>query len=55
LFESKRSTSASEGESHISAVDPEKMHSIVNNEQLVGVAAEVKERLGAVVSRATNG
>jgi uncharacterized protein (DUF302 family) len=44
-----------EGESHISAVDPEKMLSIVDNEQLVGVAAEVKERLGAVVSRAANG
>ena len=44
-----------EGESHISAVDPERMLSIVDNEQLVGVAAEVKERLGAVVSRAANG
>jgi hypothetical protein len=44
-----------EGESHISAVDPESMLSIVDNEQLVGVAAEVKERLGAVVSRAANG
>ena len=43
-----------EGESHISAVDPERMLSIVDNEQLVGVAAEVKERLGAVVSRAAN-
>jgi Domain of unknown function DUF302 len=44
-----------EGEAHISAVDPERMLSIVDNEQLVGVAAEVKERLGAVVSRAANG
>ena len=44
-----------EGKSHISAVDPEKMLSIVDNEQLAGVAAEVKERLGAVVSRAADG
>ena len=41
-----------EGETHVSAVDPERMLSIVGNEQLAPVAAEVKERLGAVVARA---
>ena len=44
-----------EGLTHISAVDPERMLSIVDNEQLAGIAAEVKERLAAVVSRAANG
>jgi uncharacterized protein (DUF302 family) len=32
--------------------DPERMLSIVGNDQLAPVAAEVKERLGAVVERA---
>jgi uncharacterized protein (DUF302 family) len=41
-----------ENETQISAVDPERMLSIVDNDQLAGVAAEVKERLGRVVSRA---
>ena len=41
-----------DGETHISAVDAERMLSIVGNDQLAPVAAEVKERLGAVVERA---
>lgn len=41
-----------ENETQICAVDPERMLSIVDNNQLAGVAAEVKERLGRVVSRA---
>jgi uncharacterized protein (DUF302 family) len=40
------------GETHISAIDPERMLSIVDNEELGSVAAEVKSRLGAVVERA---
>lgn len=40
------------GETHISAIDPERMLSIVDNDVLAQVAAEVKGRLGAVVERA---
>jgi len=40
------------GETRISAVDPERMLSIVGNDELDPVATEVKERLGAVVERA---
>ena len=40
------------GETHISAVDPERMLSIVDNPELAPVAAEVKGRLRAVVERA---
>ncbi len=40
-----------DGKTQISAIDPERMLSIVGNEQLGPVAAEVKERLGAVVER----
>jgi uncharacterized protein (DUF302 family) len=40
------------GETHISAVDPERMLSIVDNDELASVAAEVKGRLRAVVERA---
>ena len=43
-----------EGVTHISAVDPETMLSIADNEHLEGLATEVKERLGTVVSRAAN-
>jgi uncharacterized protein (DUF302 family) len=43
------------GETHISAIDPEKMLSIVDNDELQPVAAEVKQRLSAVVDRACNG
>jgi uncharacterized protein (DUF302 family) len=41
-----------DGETHISAVDPERMLSIVENGDLASVATEVKGRLRAVVERA---
>jgi uncharacterized protein (DUF302 family) len=41
-----------DGETHIAAVDAERMLSIVGNEDLAPVAAEVRERLAAVVARA---
>jgi len=46
-----------EGETRISAVDAERMLSIVGNEQLAPIAADVKRRLGDVVARVgrTNG
>ena len=40
------------GETQISAIDPERMLSIVDNDQLAPVAADVRARLGAVVQRA---
>jgi len=40
------------GETHISAIDPERMLSIVGNDELASVAADVKERLAAVVAHA---
>jgi uncharacterized protein (DUF302 family) len=40
------------GETRIAAVDPERMLSIVENDDVAPVAAEVKERLRAVVERA---
>jgi uncharacterized protein (DUF302 family) len=40
------------GETRISAIDPERMLSIVDNDELAPVAADVKARLGAVVERA---
>ena len=40
------------GETHISAVDPERMLSIVDNGELAPIAADVKGRLRAVVERA---
>jgi uncharacterized protein (DUF302 family) len=43
------------GETHISAIDPERMLSIVDDDELAPVAAEVKSRLGAVVERAAAG
>ena len=43
------------GETHISAVDPERMLSIVDNGEVAPVAAEVKRRLSAVVERAAAG
>jgi uncharacterized protein (DUF302 family) len=42
------------GETHISAIDPERMLSIVENDKLRPVAADVKQRLSAVVERACN-
>ena len=41
------------GETHISAIDAERMLSIVDNDELAPVAAEVRRRLAAVVDRAT--
>ncbi len=43
-----------EGETQISAIDPERMLSIVDNDQLAPVAAEIKQRLNAVVERSCN-
>ena len=40
------------GETHVSAIDAERMLSIVGNAELAPVAAEVKHRLAAVVERA---
>jgi uncharacterized protein (DUF302 family) len=42
-----------DGETHVSAIDAERMLSIVGNEALLPVAAEVRRRLAAVVERAT--
>ncbi len=39
------------GQNHISAVDAERMLSIVGNDALGPIAADVKRRLGAVVER----
>ena len=41
-----------EGQTHISAVDAERMLSIVGNEQLAPVAADVRSKLARVVERA---
>jgi uncharacterized protein (DUF302 family) len=43
------------GETHISAVDAEQMLSIVGNNELVPIAADVRRRLAAVVERAGSG
>ncbi len=40
------------GETHISAIDAERMLSLVENEELAPVAAEVRARLAKVVERA---
>ena len=40
------------GETRISGIDPEQMLSIVDNDELAPVAADVKARLRAVVERA---
>jgi uncharacterized protein (DUF302 family) len=41
------------GETHVSAIDAERMLSLVGNDELAPVAAEVRRRLGVVVERAT--
>ncbi len=41
-----------EGLTHVAAIDPERMLSIVDNDELAPVAAEVTGRLAAVVERA---
>ena len=40
------------GETHIAAIDAERMLSIVGNDELAPTAAEVRERLARVVERA---
>jgi uncharacterized protein (DUF302 family) len=40
-----------DGATHIAAIDAERMLSIVGNEQLARIAADVKRRLGEVVAR----
>jgi uncharacterized protein (DUF302 family) len=42
-----------EGHTHIAAIDAQRMLSIVENDGLAPVAAEVRDRLGAVVERAS--
>lgn len=41
-----------DGETHIAAVDPERMLAIVGNDELVEIASDVRERLSCVVMRA---
>jgi uncharacterized protein (DUF302 family) len=43
-----------DGQTHISAIDAERMLSIVGNDNLVTVAAEVRNKLAHVVERAGN-
>jgi uncharacterized protein (DUF302 family) len=43
-----------DGKTHISAIDAERMLSIVGNDRLVTVAAEVRNKLAQVVERASN-
>ena len=43
------------GATHVSAVDAERMLSIVENDELTGVAEDVRVRLGAVVERVVFG
>ena len=40
-----------DGETHVAAVDAERMLSIVGNEELAPIAADVRARLAAVVER----
>ncbi len=42
-----------DGATHVSAIDAERMLSIVDNAELAEIAADVKRRLAAVVERAT--
>jgi uncharacterized protein (DUF302 family) len=43
-----------DGETHVSAIDAEKMLSIVENDDLALVAEQVRQKLGVVVERATS-
>jgi uncharacterized protein (DUF302 family) len=43
-----------DGETRVSAIDPERMLSIVDNEAMAPIAAEVKRSLAAVVQRAAS-
>jgi uncharacterized protein (DUF302 family) len=40
------------GETHISAIDPERMLSIVNNDDLTPIASRVRQNLQAAIERA---
>jgi len=42
-----------DGETHISAIDAERMLSIVENDELLSVARQVRDKLAAVVDRAS--
>ena len=42
-----------DGQTHVAAIDAERMLSIVGNEELGPVAGDIRRRLGAVVERAT--
>ena len=44
-----------DGETHVSAIDAERMLSIVGNDDLAPIAAKVSAKLAAVVERATAG
>jgi uncharacterized protein (DUF302 family) len=44
-----------DGTTHISAIDAERMLSIVGNDELAPIAAEVRAKLAAVVERAAAG
>jgi uncharacterized protein (DUF302 family) len=44
-----------DGQTHISAIDAERMLSIVGNDELAETASEVRRRLSAVVERAARG
>jgi uncharacterized protein (DUF302 family) len=43
-----------DGETHISAIDAERMLSIVSNDSLGPIAAQVRDKLAAVVDRAAH-
>ena len=43
-----------DNQTHISAIDAERMLSIVGNDSLASVAAEIRGKLAAVVERASN-
>jgi uncharacterized protein (DUF302 family) len=44
-----------DGKTQIAAIDPERMLSIVDNDEVVPLAAEVRSRLATVVERAARG
>jgi uncharacterized protein (DUF302 family) len=44
-----------DGETHVSAVDAERMLSIVGNDELAETASEVRRRLARVVEHAASG
>jgi uncharacterized protein (DUF302 family) len=43
-----------DGETHISAIDADRMLSIVGNDELAPIAAKVRDKLAAVVQRSTS-